>query len=147
MSKPVRVRKYDSEKDYRAMRTAALSVEKRTEGLRWHRHIDIFKCMEAVVKGEVNSVVVEDTYLLLYHFGTPWYSKDVMLEEQLVLKIHEGGGRFSDIPRALEGLAKHHGAVGVFTGTALASSNRALSRLYQREGFTPEAVALYKPTE
>lgn len=111
----------------------------------WAEHIDAFRCLDQIMTGVVDAVIVEETYLLVYDVGAPWYSKDIILAEMLVLKVYEGGARFHHLAEALEQLARENEATAITVGTALAQSDAALSRLYKRHGFQIEAYSLYKP--
>lgn len=82
---------------------------------------------------------------VMYTVANSWCGTDCALEEQLVLRLY-AGGNLGDVVQWLELEASRLQATGIIVGTALANSDRALVRTYNRHGFTQEAVALYKPT-
>lgn len=143
-NKGVKIRKFNADRDYRAVRLAISSALQTAETLPWTEHVDVFYAFAQVLQGRLNAVVVEDTYVLVYNLGSPWYSPATFLEECLVLRVYDGDADFSAVTQALEGLAKHHGAKAIASATALAKSDRALSRMYQRAGFIPIGTRLYK---
>lgn len=113
----------------------------------WFSSIDPGKVLQTIMSGEHLAFIVEDTYLILADLHSPWFANDEhkVLAEMLVLKINQAGpGKFQDIPRALTALAGVVGARAVVVGTALAPTNRALARMYSREGFQASATELYK---
>jgi len=113
----------------------------------WFRTIDPEAVLRTIYSGEYYVYIVEDTYLVMADCGSAWFADegDKTLAEMLVLKVYpQGPGKFSDIPRALTALARAVGARAICVGTALAVNNRALARLYTREGFEASAVELYK---
>lgn len=104
-----------------------------------------------VITGEMvpegfDSVIVADTYWLLYAVGKPWYSTKPILSEELLWRLYENGpGRFADVIEALDALAEQHGAYGISTGTALAGKDSALSRMYERQGgYRPVTTGMFK---
>ncbi len=110
----------------------------------WLHMVDLDTAMQ-VIEREFISLIIEDTYLLCAAVLSPWYSRDArVLTEMLVLRVYPGPGKFQDIPRALRLLAEVEGAGDIVVGTALATSNRALARMYLREGFTQSGVELHR---
>lgn len=100
-----------------------------------------------VIEQEFISLIINDTYLLCVQITSPWFaSEDTRtVSEMLVLRVYPAGpGKFQDIPRALCLLAEVEGAGDIVVGTALATSNRALARMYLREGFTQSGVELHR---
>jgi len=90
--------------------------------------------------------VVEESFLVYYEVGVPWYATDRVLSEQLVLRLRPGAD-FDCVPRFLEQEALRHGCRLVIAGTAFAVSDGALTRMYGRRGFRPEATTLVKETD
>lgn len=90
-----------------------------------------------------HAYIVNEQYLVVYAIGTPWYADDTFLEELLVLHLGNGGS-FKTVTDFLEAAAAQAGATLVISGTALASSDRALARLYAAQGFSQEALTLTK---
>lgn len=82
-----------------------------------------------------------DGYLVICVVNTPWYSSENIVHELLVVRVEEGG-TLKSVAQFLRAVAQQHGATKIAVGTAFARSDRALTRMYQAEGFTPEAVTL-----
>lgn len=94
--------------------------------------------VETIVQREVDAVVIDNAYLLVYAIITPWYSKGKsVLHEDLVLRIGDGSD-FSAVVGTLEDLAQESRCDLIIVGGALARSSRAITRLYRRHGFVPE---------
>jgi len=85
------------------------------------------------------SVVLDDSYLLIYNVGSPWYSTSSVLVEEMVLRL-QPGSHFSVVTDYLDDLAEHYDCDLILVGGALSRSSRAITRLYQRQGFTVEGV-------
>jgi len=136
------------DKDQEPIRKAAYdTLAKLGHHKQWFRSIDPEAALRTIYSGKYYTYIVEETYLVMADCGSAWFAGegDKILAEMLVLKVYpQGPGKFSDIPRALTALARAVGARAVCVGTALAVNNRALARMYTREGFEPSAVELYK---
>lgn len=109
-----------------------------------HKFIDaqvaLAHMLTTVVAG-TNHLHIVDGYLVYWTIQSPWYSNATYLSELLIVRVEEGG-TFRGVANFLRDAAIAHGADLVAVGTALARSDAALSRLYQAEGFTPEATLL-----
>lgn len=94
--------------------------------------------------GHINVVLVGG-YLLVYDVGTPWYSPDlVMLEELTVFRVDPKPASFRVIPQALLQIAAGiPNCTRVVVGTSYVRDHR-LRRVYERYGFKVEAEALYR---
>lgn len=82
-----------------------------------------------------------DGYLVVFDVGKPWYSSSTILHELLVVRVGPGG-TLAGVAQFFRDKARELGADLIAVGTAFAKSDRALSRLYQAEGFKPEAITL-----
>lgn len=80
---------------------------------------------------------------VFFAVGTPWYSRTPLLSELLVVRVRPGG-TLKDVARSLEREAAAAGASRVVIGTAFATNDRALSRIWQRLGYREEAITLSK---
>lgn len=80
-------------------------------------------------------------YLVVFAAASPWYSDRTVLHELLVVRVGPGG-TLRGVVQFLRQQAQQAGASLIAVGTAFAKSDRALSRLYQAEGFKPEATTL-----
>jgi hypothetical protein len=89
---------------------------------------------EMIVQGGVDSVILDEAYLVVYSVGQPWYSDRIFLQENMVLRIGEGSN-FSAVCDLLDDLAQHAGANDILVGGALAKYPRALIRLYKSRGY------------
>ena len=92
----------------------------------------------------IHSVIVEETYLLVFAVAHLWFTAKFFIEEKLVLKLYDGPGKFSDVIQALEHTAKVTEASGILVGTSMAPNDKALVRLYEKEGFEFSQAGLYK---
>lgn len=88
-----------------------------------------------VIAGDVDSVVLDDTYLVCYTIGSPWYSDKVILMEQLVLKIGSGG-KFSDVCDLFDDMQDYYGADEILVSGGLSSRPDLLAQKYEENGFT-----------
>lgn len=100
---------------------------------------DIDYAVDQIISGNVPSVILDEAYLLVYNIGSPWYTQELILVEEMVLRIGKGS-HFSVVTDYLADLAEEHGCRVQLVGGALARSSRAITRLYQRQGFTVEGV-------
>lgn len=88
-----------------------------------------------------DNVWLVDGYLVYFEVGTPWYSTQQILSELLIVRVGPGG-TLRGVAQFLREQARAAGAALVAVGTTFSRSDRALARLYQAEGFTPEAITL-----
>ena len=95
--------------------------------------------VDNIVGGAYTSAVLDDSYLLIYNVGSPWYSTSSVLSEEMVLRLRPGS-HFSVVTDYLDDLAEHYDCDLILVGGALSRSSRAITRLYQRQGFTVEGV-------
>lgn len=94
--------------------------------------------VETIVQGEVDALIIDEAYLLVYTVCSPWYSKSRnILNECLVLRIGEGS-TFSAVTQVLEDLGDEYDVDAIVTGGALARNSKAIVRLYERAGYTLE---------
>lgn len=90
-----------------------------------------------IVEHQVQSVIVDEAYLIVYDVCEPWYSEEVILVELMILRIGEGSS-FDAVVDMMDDLAEEYNTTCTHVGSAFARSPRALSRLYSRRGFIPE---------
>lgn len=100
---------------------------------------DLEYTVERIVTGEVSAVILDEAYLLVYSVGSPWYSQETAVAELMVLRIAKGG-EFSVVTDFLKDVADENNCRMIYAGGALAVSSRAISRLYQRHGFSVEGT-------
>lgn len=94
--------------------------------------------VDMIVQNMVDSVVIDESYLLVFSVVKPWYSMNrVLLSEDLVLRIGKGS-TFRAVASTLEHLAELNNCDAIITGGALSRSSRAIIRLYQRFGYELE---------
>lgn len=108
------------------------------------KNVDATAVMSYII-GSDNAWLVDDTFLVMFHVGTPWYSPSNIIElrEELVLRLKPGLD-FSVVPAFLEQRAEAEGVCLTAVGTALASSDDALATKYEEQGFRREATLLIK---
>lgn len=103
------------------------------------------RMVDAIVKDKlVESVIVNETYLICYTVNDVWYSDDKILSECLVMRLHKTEHTFECVVEALEILAKVNGCVGICAGTAFSSNDNELASKYKSLGFENSGFELYK---
>jgi hypothetical protein len=107
-----------------------------------YKHLDLEKSMAELFQFD-HAYVVEESYLVVYELGIPWYSSSLFLSEQLVLQLSSKSD-FSVVTRFLEQAGREAGAALAEAGTALAKHDAALASLYEEAGFIKAAFALTK---
>lgn len=136
----------DAERIYAALRAALSSADHHTNKA-WLKAADVDHVLSLILDGEVSAAIVEDSYLVVFDHGVPWYSKDVrMVEELLVVKLHLSltGVSLRAVTRFLEAVAKATDSSYVVAGTAFSRGDAALARMYSVDGYHQEAVTLVK---
>jgi hypothetical protein len=96
---------------------------------------------------DIHSVIIEETYLLLFSIVKLWFSSEQFLEEKLLIKLLDGPGKFSDVTKAFDQMAQNLRIDHIVVGTAMAPNDKALVRMYMRNGFEQSATGLYKQIE
>lgn len=112
----------------------------------WYRAVDTALVAERIRNGSVRHFLVDETYVLVYDVGSPWYSWETMIEEMLVVRLATGTGTIDGVVSVLVALAAVHGAQGIVVGNSLARYPRALERLYTRHGFQASGTTFYRRT-
>lgn len=112
----------------------------------WYRAVDTALVAERIRNGSVRHLLIDETYVLVYDVGSPWYSREVMIEEMLVVRLATGTGTIDGVVSVLVALAAVHGAQGIAAGNSLARYPRALERLYTRRGFQASGTTFYRRT-
>lgn len=92
----------------------------------------------------IHAVIVEDTYLVLFAVISPWFTNETLIDEKLIFRLLDGPGKFSDVAKALEHIAKSTNAVGIMVGTALAPNDKVMVRMFQRAGYELSQSGLFK---
>lgn len=84
-----------------------------------------------------------DGYLVLTEVVCPWYTKDLLLQEWLVLKV-QVGGNVTAVPKALEEIAKAHNCIAVISADS--SPVQLVAAAYKEAGYKPLTNSFYKVT-
>lgn len=133
---PARVRIPDS-RDYHAIYDAIerqrISVREAPVSIL----CDTESAVDRIVSGKVDAYVLDEAYLICYSVGMPWYSKDLVLEELMVLRIGTGS-KFSAITDLLDDIAELNDVSYIYVGGSFTSAPKALTRLYSSAGYKPE---------
>ncbi len=132
----------------RAALTAALYLSSREDSKVDNRESsvsyycdDIDYTVALITQGLVDAVIVEEAYLLCFAIVTPWYSKNrVAFVENMVLRIASGSS-FDRVIAVMDHLAEINHCDSMSAGGALARSSRALTRMYERHGYSLERHA------
>ncbi len=120
---------------------ATLEYIKSRETKKWIKTISLERVIETINEGP--AWIVDEHYLVMFMVDTPWYADEPWLMEQLVLSLAPGGN-FSAVTDFLEDQARAEGCRIVTVGTALAPVDKALARLYIRQGYEGEVITLTK---
>lgn len=99
------------------------------------RMSDTSYAVDAILRGDVSGLILDEAFLVIYGVGSPWFSPRVVLQERMVLRIGPGSS-FDSVCDLLDDLADAHGASEIVVGGALAKHPRALTRMYQRRGYS-----------
>lgn len=123
--------------DYDAIEAAFVDGVLALDGLKpFCRAMDPHKAAHYLAHEHEHSYIVDETFLVCYQIGTPWFSNEQMLGEMSVLRL-AAGGSFSMVTDFLKAEAKRHSCKWVLTGTLLSNCDELLSRLYTMKGFSP----------
>lgn len=96
---------------------------------------------ELIIQNMVDAVVIEEAYLLVFAIVTPWYAKNrTAFVENMVLRIGPGSS-FDSVIAVMDHLADINHCDSMSAGGALARNSRALTRMYERHGYTLERHA------
>ena len=113
----------------------------------WLSHPDPEKVKQTLKgKTDKNSLIIEETYLVVLNVGVPWFAEPsaAVLQELLVLRLYpEGKASFYCVPKALKQIAKTWRFVGIAAGAALSDRPETILKLYQRAGFNLQAPSVY----
>lgn len=129
-----------SYEDWLLVAKALDRLVKRARGKRVHGIACASTAWQALYDGAAECWFV-DGYMVVFQAGRPWYSTETILNELLVVRVGPGG-TLRGVVQFLRQQAREAGASLLAVGTAFAPSDRALSRLYQSEGFKPEGITL-----
>jgi hypothetical protein len=128
-----------------AIRACHSNVGHRTSKV-WFKAVDIEHVLTQIKYGNMHAAYIDNSYVVVYSFGVPWYSSDVtFIEEHFVCAVNPTTS-FDSVTKFMDLLAEFHNADYIAVGTALAHSNGSLVRLYQRHdpGYQPECIQLIK---
>jgi hypothetical protein len=90
--------------------------------------------VDMIVDGIVDSVIIDDAYLLVYEVATPWHSNKQVVHELMVLRLR-AGSNFNAVCDTLDDIAEGSQAAAILVGGALTRSPEALVRLYKARGY------------
>ena len=91
----------------------------------------------------INAVILNDSHLLVYSVAQPWFSgTELWLIEQFYMRV--GRGNSDAALDAVDDLGRSLGCGRVVFGTSLAASDKALGRLLERRGYSPQSSQLIK---
>lgn len=100
----------------------------------------------SALKGEfpqgLTSVLLNNSHVLLFQVGHPWYSKEDVLYEQLFVRV--GSGPLTGALAALDQLAAHYGCTRIMMGSLVTPSDEAYTKLLTPHGYTQAANVLIK---
>lgn len=100
------------------------------------------EAFRSIESGAVQAVIA-DGYVIVYDFGQMWHSPVQVLFEELILRLPGfPPGNLSRAIEVLEKLAALHDCAAVAAGNGI--GRRGLSGAYERAGYRPVAVRLYK---
>jgi hypothetical protein len=120
-----------------------------TLSLNSHRYSFIYKPNEDKAFNYVyascldgNAYIIDEAYLLLVSDVRPWCSDDIILQEELVLKLSSEACVLTNVVKALEDIASERGSDHIIISDS--SIHLRLSKLYSRRGYTQITNQFYK---
>lgn len=135
-------------RDMKAIYAAVLSRSER-DGKDWNNRVNANDALEVIVSLMFNegppgleAVVLNDSHLLLFSVGNPWWSKTPWLIEQFYIRLARGPS--DKALAALDELAADRKCTSIVFGTSMAAKDAALARLLGRAGYTPQSQQLIK---
>lgn len=96
---------------------------------------------DAIAQGHIKAVIAGG-YVIVYDVGSLWYSRALILFEEMVLRLGSRPRAVGDVPALLEELARLYECTAVVSGNAIARPG--LTRVYERAGYWPVATRFYK---
>lgn len=130
--------------DWEDAEKALIKFGKRGAKYPWVRELDwaqVFNTLRLAM--ECGGAYVVEGYLVVVDVVTPWYTRDKVLQEGLVLRIRDGG-TVDDVVKALDDIAKLHGCVLITTGDTTGAG--IMSRAYSRAGYKAQPPTFFKRT-
>lgn len=98
----------------------------------WFQLLDNKACVDVTVNA---GFIINETYLVLIGEEVPWYINKPVLIEHVILKVYRGKGKFKDVCQFLTMEAKARKCVAILAGSSFAKAEKAMSKLYEKEGF------------
>jgi hypothetical protein len=139
-----------TEDDHQAFKDAVRkNIKKCGTKKLWLRHIDWGKGEKYLLSEDhgLSSVVIADTYVLIFNTFIPWYSSKEFFQELFLIKIYDDVGTMKDVNDAIDYICRSLNLVGAMVGTAFAKSDKALIYHFEKNGFKQVATNLYKDYE
>lgn len=100
----------------------------------WAGNVDFTKGSHAILdEVERGNAYIVDGYLVMVAKVQPWYTKDFILQEWLVLKVYDGYGTVDSVPNALLDIAKERGCSVVISADS--SPVSIVAKAYADAGF------------
>lgn len=129
---------------YNALRLAHAHALTKSDKM-WLAYIDVEAVYSQLVRYEVQSLIVNNAYLVAYEIGAAWWNPSkLVLAEKLVLDLGNHDEDFDLVPQFLDYAAAQHKVKLIAVGTAFAHSDRALSRKYMAHGYQTVGHELMK---
>lgn len=94
--------------------------------------------LDTIMRGDAYMV---DGYLMLVNEVTPWYTREKILQEWLVIKLQQGGS-VTNIPVALLEIAAKRNCRAVMSADS--SPIQIVAQAYQGAGFKPLTNSFFK---
>jgi len=109
------------------------------------RHAEIGYAMAALrARADSSQVVINDGYMILFDVGSPWYTKERFLIEELILRIGPSTDGVRGAIRCLDKLARLHECCAVAAGDTQVGY---MVPHYEAEGFRVLGQQLFKEIE
>lgn len=113
----------------------------------WQGRYDPDTVIRKFVARQIEAVVIDEAYLLVYVIAPPWYNERALDFYELgVFRISKQKANFVSVTQAMEGIARQCGATRVNVGNSAAAQSRKelVISLYKQAGFEEHATALLK---
>lgn len=100
--------------------------------------------VDFLIYSNTHSYILDETFLVAYTIGEPWFSKDKFLGELMVIRVAGLTGSLKDVKSFLQSEAERHSCKWIAVGTLLSPREEALSALYTRSGYSKSLIQLVK---
>lgn len=88
--------------------------------------------------------IVCEKYLVVCQVMEYWHTDKRFIEELLVMKLYDNNYGFEYVIEFFEEIAEVYECEGIIVSTDMAHSDEALAKVYEKFGYTRDAIKLHK---